>query len=86
MFDGLQEVGKRAGGDGKLAGVILPPSAQFLACEMNLPFRVAMQAGVVFGVAFDPLTIHESKRRADIEGVIADRDLCGLPYRIAKVF
>ena len=85
MFDGLHEVCECAGCDDKLAGVILPPLAQLFACEMNLPFRVAMQAGVVLGVAFDPLAIHESKGCADIERVIADRNLRDCPGRIAKV-
>jgi len=66
--------------------MVLTALPQLLAHQVELTFRMAVESRIVFGMALDPLPIYERLGSADINGVIADGNLAGLPSGIAEMF
>src|SRR5258708_39607395 len=85
QFDRFEKLSELLRRNGKLAGMILAAFPQFFARQMNLPFRMAVQNRVVFGVAFHPLPVNESIGGTDIERSVADGNLFGLPSWVAEM-
>src|SRR5712692_3653595 len=83
-LDGFEKLCQLCGGHRELLRMALPDSSKFLACEHDLLFRPAAKDGVVFRMAFGPLSLHESVGGAGVEGIVAYRDILLLDLGIAK--
>jgi len=60
--------------------------SHFLTRQVDFAFRTAMQNRIAFGMAFDPLPVHERIRGADIERIVTDGNFSDLPRRVPKMF
>src|ERR1017187_2732444 len=58
---------------------------QFLARQVDFAFRTAMQNRVAFGIAFDPLPVHERIGGADIERIVTDGNFSSLPRWVPEM-